>query len=306
MISLIIPFHNEEGNLTRLYLEIKKALVGKKYEIVFINDGSTDNSLAEVKKIKSSEIVLINFRRRFGKGKALKAGFEASKGEIVVFMDADLQDNPSDLDKFINKVKDGFDLVNGYRQVRNDGKKKTWPSKIFNNMLRLVFKSKFHDINCGFKAMRREILEEIPLYGDNYRFLPLLAEKEGYRTSEVVVDHRSRTIGQSKYGFIRLFFGLVDTLTTYFIYKFSEKPLHFFGPIGAIVILIGTIMASELVYRRFAYHELLYRRPAFTISIFLITIGIQIILTGVVAELTVYLRQKADKQKLNHLDNVRV
>lgn len=303
MISLIIPFHNEEGNLTRLYLEIKKALNSKEYELIFINDGSTDNSLDEVKKIKAKEIILINFRRRFGKGKALKAGFEASSGEIIVFMDADLQDNPSDLDKFIDKVSSGYDLVNGYRQLRHDGVKKTWPSKIFNKMLRLVFKSKFNDINCGFKAMHREVLDEIPLYGDNYRFLPLLAEKEGFKTGEVVVDHRSRTIGKSKYGFIRLFFGLVDTLTTYFIYRFSEKPLHFFGPIGVIIFLFGTIFASELVYRRFVYNELLYRRPAFTISIFFITIGLQIILTGVLAELIVYLRQKADQKKIKPLSH---
>lgn len=146
--------------------------------------------------------------------------------------------------------------------------------------------------------MRRDILEEIPLYGDNYRFLPLLAEKEGFRTTEVVVDHRARTVGKSKYGFIRLFFGLMDTLTTYFIYRFSEKPLHFFGPLGVLIFLTGFIASIELIYRRFVYHELLYRRPVFTISILLITIGIQIILTGVVAELVVYLRQRADRTKV--------
>lgn len=297
MISLIIPFHNEEGNLTELYQEIKNALHNTNYELIFINDGSTDGSLDEINKIKSNRIVLINLRRRFGKGKALKYGFEVSKGEVVVFMDADRQDNPEDLERFFDKIDKGCDLVNGFRQVRNDGIKKTWPSRIFNRMLQLIFKSKFGDINCGFKVMRREVLEEIPLYGDNYRFLPLLAEKEGFKTDQVVVDHRSRTVGVSKYGFIRLFFGLVDTLTTYFIYRFSEKPLHFFGPIGVITMLIGVISASELIYRRFFFNELLYRRPAFTISIFLITIGVQIILTGVLGELIVYLRQKADKAK---------
>lgn len=303
MISIIIPFHNEEGNLTKLYSEIKKALSGQAYELIFINDGSTDKSLAEVNKLNAKEIILINLRRRFGKGRALKYGFEASKGDIIIFMDADRQDNPSDLEKFLKKINEGYELVNGYRQVRNDGIKKTWPSKIFNRMLTIVFKSKFSDINCGFKAMRREVLEEIPLYGDNYRFLPLLAEKEGFKTDQVVVDHRSRTVGVSKYGFVRLFFGLVDTLTTYFIYRFSEKPLHFFGPIGVITMLIGVISAGELIYRRFFFNELLYRRPAFTISIFLITIGVQIILTGVLGELIVYLRQKADKQKIKPLNH---
>jgi glycosyltransferase involved in cell wall biosynthesis len=238
MLSIIIPFYNEKDNLPLLIGGLTRELKNIKddWEVIFVDDGSDDDySLAANDKIK-----LIKHRKRLGKGKALATGFKKAKGETIIFMDADLQNDPADLHQFARRIDSGFDLVNGWRKVRNDGLSKTLPSSIFNTFLLKVFlKSKFHDINCGFKAMKKEVLDEIPLYGDNYRFLPVLAEKSGFKTGEVVVKHHPRKHGRSKYGFLRLFFGLLDTLTTYFIYKFSEKPLHFFGPIGGGFFLAG-------------------------------------------------------------------
>lgn len=298
-ISIIIPFHNEEGNLTNLFNEIKDNVSKKHhYEIIFVNDGSTDEGVKEVNKLvdENKNTTLISQRKRFGKGRTLKTGFEKSTGDIVIFIDADLQDNPKNINPMVDKIIGGYDFINGWRKARLDNYEKTWPSRIFNKMLLIIFKSKFHDINCGLKVMRRQVLIDIPLYGDNYRFLPLLAEKEGFKTEEVEVDHRKRQVGKSKYGFIRLFFGLIDTLTTYFIYRFSEKPLHFFGVIGGILFAIGFAIASYLAVERLFNNVLLYRRPILQLAILLIIIGIQIVLTGVLAELIVYLRQKTDKK----------
>lgn len=305
-ISIIIPFYNESGNLKNLFFEIRDALKNKFfYEIIFINDGSIDNGQTELSTIlrETNNTFLINHRKRFGKGKALKTGFEKSNGDIIVFLDADLQNNPQDIPSLVDKVFQGYDFVNGWRKNRLDQKDKTLPSSIFNRILKFTFKSKFSDINCGLKVMKRQVLEDIPLYGDNYRFLPILAEKEGFKTMELPVDHRKRLVGKSKYGTIRLFFGLIDTLTTYFIYRFSEKPLHFFGSVGGIFLIFGLGISIYLSIERIFFGELLYKRPLLLFAILLIIVGIQIINTGIIGELIVYLRQKRDqsyKKKFNY------
>jgi len=317
MLSIIIPFYNEKESLPKLLnklIDVTKKLK-EEAEIILVDDGSDDNSefksssFAEAsppayasgdrsedkqisKYLVSDAIRLITHRKRFGKGRALLSGFRKAKGDIIVFMDADLQDDPKDLPKFLQKMKKGYDFVNGWRKSRNDPASKTLPSAIFNFLLVLFFGSSFHDINCGFKMMRRSVLEEIPLYGDNYRFLPILAKKEGFSTDEVEVTHHSRIYGKSKYGSVRLLFGLFDTLTTYFIYKFSEKPLHFFGPVGGFVFLIGFITSFILVIQRIFMGILLYRRPALLFAVLMIIVGMQIVMTGIIGELIVYLHRK--------------
>lgn len=293
MISIIIPFLNEEGNLPDLYNGLKDNLAKENWEIIFIDDGSTDTSATIVKGIaaKDKRIHMVFHRKSFGKGKALTDGFALSKGDIIVFMDADLQDDPADLTQFLKKINEGYDLVNGWRADRNDGFIKTLPSKIGNTMiLKSILHSSFHDINCGYKAMRREILESISLYGDNFRFLPVMAEKEGYKCAEVIVHHHPRKSGISKYGFFRRFSIFLDILTAYFIYRFREKPLHFFGLVGGLLFILGLFPALYMIYERIFLGKLLYNRPAFLIFLVIIIVGIQIIMTGILAELIVYLR----------------
>ena len=208
-------------------------------------------------------------------------------------MDADLQDDPVDLPLFINKIKQGYQAVNGYRKERKDSSGIKLISKIGNGVIwRFFLKSPFNDINCGFKAFSRKVIDDIPLYGDNYRFLPLAAFYMGYKTAEVIVNNRSRKYGVSKFNFLKAFFGMIDTLTAYFIFRFSEKPLHFFGSIGGVVFGAGFFLALYLTYERLFLGVLLYRRPALLLAILLIIVGIQIIMTGIVAELIVYLSHR--------------
>lgn len=294
MISIIVPFHNEEENLEELVVRIKETLENKEYEIIFIDDGSFDGSVDVIKTLQKSatNIRLEQHRKKFGKGQALKTGIKRAKGSILVFMDADLQDDPADLPKFLNKIHEGYDLVNGWRKKRRDGLIKTLPSKIGNAIiLKHVLQSKYHDINCGYKAMRASVLEEIFLYGDNFRFLPIVAEKKGFKTTEVVVDHNPRLHGHSKFGFFRRFTVFADILTAYFIYRFAEKPLHFFGFIGGALLSVGTVISAYLLIDRIFFGHLLYRRPAFIYGLVLLIVGIQIIMTGIVAELLVYLQK---------------
>lgn len=299
MISIIIPFHNEEENLEELVIRISETLKSKEFEIIFIDDGSFDNSVGVIKTLQknASNIRLLTHRKKFGKGQALKTGIKKAKGEIVVFMDADLQDDPSDLPKFINKIHEGYDLVNGWRKKRRDGLIKTLPSKIGNAIiLKHILQSKYHDINCGYKAMKATVLEEIQLYGDNFRFLPIVAEKKGFKTTEVVVDHNPRLHGSSKFGFFRRFTVFADILTAYFIFRFAEKPLHFFGFVGGSLLSVGSIISGYLLVDRIFFGHLLYRRPAFIYGLVFVIVGIQIIMTGIVAELLVYLQK-------NHANN---
>lgn len=300
MISVIIPFLNEAENLPELVTRLDGVFTAmkEKYELILIDDGSTDNYHDVLPKMP--EIKLIKHRKRSGKGRALESGFAKAKGDIIVFMDADLQDDPDDLPRFIEKLNDGYDFVNGWRKERIDPISKTLPSSIFNYfLLKKMLKSSYHDINCGFKAMKREVLEGFVFYGDNYRFLPILVHRQGFKTTEVVVTHHPRIHGVSKYGFFRIFFGFFDTLTTYFINSFAEKPLHFFGPVGGISFVAGFIITFMLTIERLFFGVELYKRPLLLAGIFLMIVGLQIVMTGIIGELMVYLHKNQDAKKVS-------
>lgn len=293
MISVIIPFYNEEDNLALLQERLTHVLtrIGDPYEIILIDDGSIDDSVEMINK-KDKHIVLLKHRKQMGKGKALVTGFRASKGDILVFMDADLQDDPDELPHFIKKIKQGYDLVNGWRKKRNDGIIKTLPSLIGNRViLKHILKSQYHDINCGFKALKRDIMNEIQLYGDNFRFLPIAAEKQGFNTTEIPVKHHERHHGKSKYGFFKRFSIFADIFTTYFLYRFSEKPLHFFASVGGFFFVIGFLIDLYLTIERLFFNQLLYNRPLLQMGMLFIIVGIQIVMTGIIAELLVYLHK---------------
>lgn len=295
MISVLIPFHNEADNLPillgRLVVELNK--IGDSYEVIFIDDGSTDRSSERIKdEVDNEKVFLVRHGKRLGKGRGLNTGLKKSSGEVIVFMDADLQDDPEDLSKFVDKIREGYDLVNGYRIKRQDNSVIKFYSRMANRFLNAFLQSPFSDINCGFKAFKRSVVDDIVLYANNFRFLPLAAYYRGYKVTEVQVHNRPRIHGKSKYGIMKLFIGLIDTLNAYFLYQFSEKPLHFFGIIGALFFGVGFLTAVVLTIQRLIFNMLLYRRPALLFAILLIIVGIQIIMTGIIGELIVYLHKK--------------
>lgn len=299
MISILIPFLNEEDNLVQLAHEIMQEMqkLGQPYEIIYINDGSTDESKARIQEesVKNKQIKVFSHRKRMGKGEALNTGLKHAQGDIIVFMDGDLQNDPADLPKLLEKIDSGYDFVNGIRDKRDDPAPIKFYSSLANSFIRSFVNSPFTDINCAFKAMKKEVFEEIVLYGNNFRFLPLAVYFQGYKITEVTIRNRPRIHGKSKFGIMKVFVGVFDTLTAYFLYRFSERPLIFFGSIGGIIFGTGFIAALYMTYERIIYNVLLYRRPALQLAVLLIIVGLQIILTGFIGELIVYLSKKREK-----------
>ena len=288
MISIIIPFYNEDANIMPLIDEVVSVMDAQKkpYEVVLVDDGSTKKF--EMHNVKYENIHLFSHRKRMGKGAALKTGIAHAQGDILIFMDGDLQDDPRDIPHFLASIAEGNDLVNGIRTTRSDTFLIKFYSSFANKVLRTLLKSPFTDINCGFKACRRTVLEEAPLYANNFRFLPLWVALRGYRVSEVSVHNRKRIHGVSKFGASKVFVGVLDLLTAYFVFRFAEKPLHFFGIIGGSLFGAGFLISLYLTIERLFYHVMLYRRPILWLGIVLMIIGIQFIMTGLIADLVVY------------------
>ena len=299
MISIIIPFYNEKENLPTLVDKLVKELKNKNFEIVLVDDGSDDGSILNLKSkisnpnVKSQNLQIVSHKKRLGKGQALKIGVENSSGDVIVFMDADLQDDPSDLNKFFKKIDEGYDFVNGIRTNRHGD---NFVLEIYSSLAALFLKSFLHspytDINCGFKAFKREVLKDFSFYGNNFRFFPLFVFYNGYKVGEVEVKNNPRKFGKSKFGPEKLVTGVFDTLTAYFLYRFSERPLHFFGTIGAGIFMIGFLISLYLTIERLFFGVLLVTRPLLWLGILLIIIGIQIGMTGIIGELIVYLNKK--------------
>ncbi len=288
MISIIIPYNDEEKNIPVLLGEINEAMKPEKeeYEVILIDDGSK-LKVAE-KDFKYSNIRLFTHRKRMGKGEALRTGVRHAQGELILFMDGDLQDDPNDISKFLVEIRGGSDLVNGIREKRKDTFLIKTYSFFANFIMKNIFRSPFSDINCGFKMFKKETLDEFPLYGNNFRFFPLSVFYRGYRVSEVPVHNRTRIHGVSKFGTKKVFTGVLDMITAYFVYIFAEQPLHFFGSIGGIIFLIGFLISAYLAFERIFFGVLLYRRPILQLGIVFIIVGIQIIMTGLIGELIVY------------------
>lgn len=288
MISVIIPFYNEKENLPLLVDKLRSELNKTKrdYEIVLVDDGSTD----DYKSILAVKIV--KHKKRMGKGQALKTGIENSTGDIVVFMDADLQDDPKDLSRFLKKLEEGYDFVNGIREKRRDNFLVKVYSALAAAFLKTFLRSPFTDINCGFKAFKRAVVSEFAFYGNNFRFFPLAVFYQGYKVGEIPVTNNPRKYGVSKFGPGKLAIGVFDTLTAYFLYRFSEKPLHFFGTIGGIIFLAGFLLSLYLTIERLFFGVLLITRPILWLGLLLIIVGVQIVMTGIIGELLVYLNKK--------------
>ena len=244
MTSIVIPLFNEGESLRTLHAELDRVFAdGARgpVEFIFVDDGSRDDSWAVVQELAEGDprVRGIRFRRNFGKAAALTAGFEAARGEIVFTLDADLQDDPAEIPRFLERLDQGLDVVSGWKRTRHDPWHKVGPSRVFNWMVSTLTGCELHDHNCGFKVYRREVLDEVGIYGELHRFVPVLAHARGFRVGEIVVNHRARRFGPSKYGVTRLIKGLLDLLTVRFLTRFSQRPLHVLGALGLALLVLG-------------------------------------------------------------------
>ena len=296
-LSFVIPALNEEESLNQLYQEIITNCSPHDYEIIFIDDGSTDKTYNVMKSIadKDDGVKVIKFRKNFGKAYALHLGFERVTGDIVFTMDADLQDNPVEIKNFLDKMDEGYDLVTGWKVRRKDPFNKRIPSKLFNWVTSRTFKLKLNDYNCGFKAYSKDLVKELDIYGEMHRYVPALADAKGFKVGQIPVHHRAREFGKSKYGFERYLRGFLDLLTVKLITKFNRSPLYLFGGIGSIFTILGTMLGLYLTIMKYAMGMPLSNRPALFLSILLIFVGIQFFSIGLLGELIVNQTRKHTK-----------
>ena len=311
-ISVIIPLFNEAESLPELSAWIKRVMNENNYtyEIIFINDGSTDNSWEVIEEIRKtdSNVHAIKFRRNYGKSPALYCGFERAKGDVVITMDADLQDSPDEIPILFKMVKEeGYDLVSGYKQKRYDPLSKTIPTKLFNATARKVSGIKnLHDFNCGLKAYRNEVVKNIEVYGDMHRYIPYLAKNAGYsKIGELVVHHQARKYGKSKFGISRFFHGYLDLISLWFLSKFSYRPMHIFGLWGSLMFFLGMIAAIVVGVTKLVAlangtaHRLVTDSPYFYIALTMMILGTQLFLTGFIAELISRTSQERNKYNIS-------
>ena len=289
-VSVVIPVYNEDMSINELSRELDQTLKGLtkgNYEVIYIDDGSTDNTYDEIKKVnnKNNRFKAIRFRRNFGKSAALAAGFNIARGNFVATMDGDLQDDPKELAPMLQRLKEGYDLVSGWKKKRKDPWEKKLPSKFFNFVTSLSSGLKLHDFNCGLKMYRKEVIKSIHVYGEMHRYIPALAHWEGFRVTEMPVNHRERKYGKTKFGFKRYINGFLDLMTVMLTTKYLKRPLHFFGTIGAVMTLIGLIINITLTVQWFLGHTYLSDRPLNLLGVALIIVGIQFISTGLLGEM---------------------
>ncbi|MBN2743944.1 MAG: glycosyltransferase family 2 protein [Marinilabiliaceae bacterium] len=296
-LSLVIPLYNEEESLTELIAWIRRVVdpLGWRYEVILVDDGSSDRSWPVVEAIcQDNEMVRgIRFRRNYGKSAALFCGFEAAKGQVVITMDADLQDSPEEIPGLVQMIRaEGYDLVSGWKKKRYDPLGKTLPSKLFNRTARWVSGIRLHDFNCGLKAYRSEVIKNIEVYGEMHRYIPILAKQAGFgRIGEKVVQHQERKYGVSKFGMERFLKGFLDLMSVSFISKFGKRPMHLFGGLGTIMFMVGFVSAGLLGAHKLwaVYHQmrapLVTSSPYFYIALTGMIIGTQLFLAGFLGEL---------------------
>lgn len=307
-ISVIIPLYNEAESLPELAAWIEKVMRANNYsyEVIFVDDGSIDTSWATIEALKEKNPALhgIKFRRNYGKSPALYCGFERAQGNVVITMDADLQDSPDEIPILYKMItEEGYDLVSGYKQKRYDPLSKTLPTKLFNATARKVSGIKnLHDFNCGLKAYRREVVKSIEVYGDMHRYIPYLAKNAGYnRIGELVVHHQARKYGKSKFGISRFFHGYLDLMSLWFLSKFGYRPMHIFGLWGTLMFIIGFISAFILGANKLyclasnVPARLVTDSPYFYLALTMMILGTQLFLTGFIAELVSRTSQERNK-----------
>lgn len=306
MFSVVIPLYNEEESLEELHKRIVLSLqpLSDNFELIFVDDGSTDNSFDVLKNLhqKDNRVKAIRFRKNFGKSAALSTGFKEARGETVITIDADLQDLPEEIPALIKKMDEGYDLVSGWKIKRKDPFLRKIASRIYNVVTSFYTGVKIHDFNCGLKSYRREVIEEMHLYGELHRYIPAIANWKGFNVGEVKVNHQPRMHGKSKFGSERYLRGLFDLLTVIMLTKYPEKPLHFFGLLGTLLSLAGLAINIYMAALRIS-GKWISNRPILLLGILLLILGIQFIFFGLMGELIVFSSQKeiayAIKEKLD-------
>ena len=289
-ISVVIPVYDEEASLEELVKRLNPVLMetaGGSYEILFVDDGSRDGSWERIRELHAAhpgQVRGIRHRRNFGKAAALANGFAAARGDIILTMDADLQDQPEEIPKFLAALEAGADMVSGWKKIRRDPLDKTLPSRVFNFLVRASSGLKLHDINCGFKAYRADVAKSIRLYGEMHRFIPILAAAEGYSVAEVPIEHRPRTTGHSKYGATRFVKGALDLMTVVLLARYLRRPGHVFGGFGLLSTLSGFLVLAALSFNKVFLGASIGNRPLFFLGILLLLLGVQLFCFGFLGE----------------------
>ena len=291
-LSIVIPLYNEEENVEQLYTQLKAALegIGREYEIIIVDDGSTDGSFDILKRLHEGDerLKVIRFRRNFGQTAAFAAGFDRSQGEVVITLDADLQNDPADIPLLLDKIEEGYDVVSGWRLHRQDPfLTRRLPSMIANWLISQVTGVHLHDYGCSLKAYRREVVKNVQLYGELHRFIPAIANWMGVSVAEVPVRHYSRRFGKSKYGLSRTARVMLDLLTVRFLLSYSTRPIHIFGGLGLISFVGGIGLGGYLSFVKFALGQKIGDRPLLLLAILLMVMGVQLISMGLLGELVV-------------------
>ena len=291
-ISVVVSLYNERPALDELCSRLSSVLseLAQPYEIIFVDDGSTDGSVEKLRKFRSvyPSVRYIRFRRNFGKSAALAAGFRAARYDIIATMDADLQDIPEQLPLLLDQLEQGYDLISGWRYQRRDKLSRRIASRIYNQVTSVLTGVRLHDINCGFKCYRREVLDEVMVYGERHRYIPVLASYRGFRLGEVKIDHAKREHGRSRYGMERVLGGFFSLLTVILMTRYTNKPLHFFGLLGLGLAAIGSAIDLYLITLRVLFNHWLSNRPLLIIGTFMIIVGVQLILFGLLAEMIAF------------------
>jgi glycosyltransferase involved in cell wall biosynthesis len=302
MLSVVIPAYNEEENVPILYEKLKKVLdgLGQDYEIIFVDDGSTDGTYQRLKQLaeKDSKLKIIRFKRNYGQTAAMSAGFEHAKGDVIITLDADLQNDPEDIPLLLEKLEEGYHVVSGWRKDRKDPfLSRKLPSMVANWLISKITSVHLHDYGCTLKAYRAEVVKDLELFGDMHRFLPALTKRRGAKITEVVVRHHPRMFGKSKYGIGRTVRVLLDIMLVKFLNEYINKPLYMFGSVGFLLLGLGLFSLFYLIFLKLFLEEPIGRRPLLILSVLLILAGIQLISTGLLAELLVriYYRTKDTK-----------
>ena len=300
-VSIVIPLLNEAESLRPLMEKICHTMAedGQSYEVIFIDDGSTDDSMAVLEELHAAhpQVKVIQFRRNFGKSAGYTAGFQHVSGQFVITMDADLQDDPAEIPGLIAKLEEGYDLVSGWKKKRFDPLGKTLPSKFFNWVTGRVSGIPIHDFNCGLKAYRNEVVKDVRVYGELHRYIPVLAHMEGYRVSEIPVQHHPRQFGVTKYGWGRLMKGFLDLLTVMFLGRFMARPLHLFGTMGIVLGTLGMGINLFIVSLWFQTGTIQNRHPLLILGVLMSVLGVQFICTGLLADMIA--RSSLPNEKFN-------
>jgi glycosyltransferase involved in cell wall biosynthesis len=288
VISVVVPVHDEQQSVALLYEELEAAFqpAGEPWEAIFVDDGSQDGTFSALTRLhaRTTNVRVVRLRRNFGKSAALAAGFAQADGETVVTIDGDLQDDPAEIPHLLAKLEEGFDLVSGWKAHRRDPWRRRLVSRIFNAVTGRVSGLRLHDMNCGLKAYRAEVVRGLPLYGELHRFIPVLAHYRGYRVAELPVNHRPRTHGHSRYGLERYLRGFLDLLTVTFMGRYRHRPLHLFGGLGLVLGITGTAILVYLTVLK-ATGSAIGQRPLLTLGVLLVVVGLQFFSLGLISEM---------------------